>query len=239
MRKDHRPYYLKKLHTRIQDLYVKHFIKPQLSSLGAGFTFMKPWHVKIFGAPIHIGKYATLIASSDNIIRISVWSNSADKGSIHMGNHCMICPGVRIGSAERINIGDNCMIASNSYIADSDWHDIYNRTTMGKTAPVDIADNVWVGEGVIVCKGVSIGENSIVGAGSVVVSDIPPGCISAGNPARIVKRLDPNKKMVTRAHFFENPEKLFQEFDRFDRVLLGKNSLLHWIRHLVLPGKND
>jgi len=239
MRKDHRPYYLKKLHTRIQDLYVKHFIKPQLSSLGAGFTFMKPWHVKIFGTPIHIGKYATLIASSDNIIRISVWSNSADKGSIHMGNHCMICPGVRIGSAERINIGDNCMIASNAYIADSDWHDIYNRTTMGKTAPVDIADNVWVGEGAIVCKGVAIGENSIVGAGSVVVSDIPPGCISAGNPARIVKRLDPNKKMVTRAHFFENPEKLFQEFDRFDRVLLGKNSLLHWIRHLVLPGKND
>ncbi len=239
MRKDHRPYYLKKLHTRNQDLYVKHFIKPQLSSLGAGFTFMKPWHVKIFGTPIHIGKYATLIASSDNIIRISVWSNSADKGSIHMGNHCMICPGVRIGSAERINIGDNCMIASNAYIADSDWHDIYNRTTMGKTAPVDIADNVWVGEGAIVCKGVSIGENSIVGAGSVVVSDIPPGCISAGNPARIVKRLDPNKKMVTRAHFFENPEKLFQEFDRFDRVLLGKNSLLHWRRHLVLPGKND
>ena len=239
MRKDHRPYYLKKLHTRIQDLYVKHFIKPQLSSLGAGFTFMKPWHVKIFGTPIQIGKYASMIASSDNIIRISVWSNSADKGSIHMGNHCMICPGVRIGSAERINIGDNCMIASNSYIADSDWHDIYNRTTMGKTAPVDIADNVWVGEGAIVCKGVSIGENSIVGAGSVVVSDIPPGCISAGNPARIVKRLDPNKKMVTRAHFFENPEKLFQDFDRFDRVLLGKNSLLHWIRHLVLPGKND
>ena len=239
MRKDHRPYYLKKLHTRIQDLYVKHFIKPQLSSLGAGFTFMKPWHIKIFGAPIHIGKYATLIASSDNIIRISVWSNSADKGSIHMGNHCMICPGVRIGSAERINIGDNCMIASNSYIADSDWHDIYNRTKMGKTAPVNIADNVWVGEGAIVCKGVSIGENSIVGAGSVVVSDIPPGCISAGNPARIVKHLDPNKKMVTRAHFFENPEKLFQDFDRFDRVLLGKNSLLHWIRHLVLPGKND
>jgi acetyltransferase-like isoleucine patch superfamily enzyme len=239
MRKDHRPYYLKKLHTRIQGLYVKHFIKPQVSSLGTGFTFMKPWHVKIFGAPIHIGKHATLIASSDNKIRISVWSNSADKGSIHMGNYCMICPGVRIGSAERINIGDNCMIASNAYIADSDWHDIYNRITMGKTAPVDIADNVWVGEGAIICKGVSIGENSIVGAGAVVVNDIPPGCISAGNPARIVKRLDPNEKMVTRAHFFKNPEKLFQDFDRFDRVLLEKNSLFHWIRHLVLPGKND
>ena len=164
---------------------------------------MKPWHIKIFGTPIHIGNYATLIASSDNKVRISVWSNNIDKGSIHMGNYCMICPGARIGSSERINIGDNCMIASNAYIADSDWHDIYNRITMGKTAPVDIADNVWVGEGAIVCKGVSIGENSIVGAGAVVVSDIPPGCISAGNPARIVKRLDPNEKIITRKITFQ------------------------------------
>jgi acetyltransferase-like isoleucine patch superfamily enzyme len=239
VRKDHRPYYLKKLFTQIQNLYVKHFIKPQLSFLGTGFTFMKPWYVKVFGSPIHIGKFATLIASSDNKIRLSVWSNSPDKGSIHIGNYCMICPGVRIGSAEQIRIGDNCMIASNSYIADSDWHDIYNRIEMGKTAPVDIADNVWVGEGAIVCKGVSIGKNSIIGAGAVVVSDIPPNCISAGNPARIVKHLDPNEKMTTRAHFFKNQEKLFQDFDKFDRVLLGKNSLIQWLRHLVFPGKND
>ncbi len=198
---------------------------------------MKPWYIKIFGTPIHIGKCATLIASSDNKIRLSVWSNNAEKGSIHIGNYCMICPGVRIGSAERINIGDNCMIASNSYIADSDWHDIYNRIAMGKTAPVDIEDNVWVGEGAIICKGVSIGENSIIGAGSVVVSDIPPGCISAGNPARIVKRLDPNIKMITRAHFFKNPQKLLQDFDGFDRDLLGKNSLLNWMRHLLFPDK--
>ena len=201
--------------------------------------FMRPWHVKLFGEPIHIGQYVTLIASRDNQIRISVWSNSADKGAIYIGDNCLICPGVRIGSAERIRIGNNCMIASNSYIADSDWHDIYNRISMGKTAPVEIAHNVWVGEGAIICKGVSIGENSIIGAGAVVVNDVPPGCISAGNPARIVKRLDPNEKMITRAHFFQDPEKLFYEFDRFDRMLLEKNSLLHWIRYLILPGKND
>jgi len=200
---------------------------------------MRPWHVKLFGEPIHIGKCATLIASSEKKIRLSVWSNRADKGSIYIGDYCLICPGVRIGSADSIHIGDNCMIASNASIADADWHDIYNRIEMGRTASVDIADNVWIGEGAIVCKGISIGENSIVGAGAVVVSDIPAGCISAGNPARIVKRLDPNKKMITRAHFFKNPEKLFQEFDHFDRALLGNNSLLHWLRHLIFPNKND
>jgi acetyltransferase-like isoleucine patch superfamily enzyme len=239
VRKDHRPYYLKKHYARIQNLYVRHFIEPQLSFLGTGFSFMRPWHVKLFGEPIHIGKFATLIASSEKKIRLSVWSNRADKGLIHIGDYCLICPGVRIGSADSIRIGDNCMIASNSSVADSDWHDIYNRIEMGRTASVDIADNVWIGEGAIICKGVSIGENSIVGAGAVVVSDIPANCISAGNPARIVKRLDPGKKMITRAHFFNNPEKLFQAFDRFDRALLGKNSLLHWLRHLIFPNKND
>ena len=147
---------------------------------------MKPWHVRVFGSPIHIGKFATLIASSDNKIRLSVWSNSPDKGSIHIGNYCMICPGVRIGSAEQIRIGDNCMIASNSYIADSDWHVIYNRIEMGKTAPVSIADNVWVGEGAIVCKGVSIGENSIIGAGAVVTKEVKSYALVVGNPSQQV-----------------------------------------------------
>ena len=218
---------------------MKHVIQPQLSFLGAGFTFMKPWYVKIFGAPIHIGKCATLIASPDNRVRLSVWSDRVDRGHIRMGDYCMICPGVRIGSADGITIGNNCMIASNVYISDSDWHDIYNRIALGKTKPVNIADNVWVGDGAIICKGVSIGKNSIIGAGAVVSKDIPPDCISAGNPAKIIKQLNPNEKMVTRADFFHNPEKLFREFDKFDRVILGKNSLLHWMRHLILPKKND
>jgi len=239
VKKDHRPYCVKKLYTRLQALYVKHYIKPQLSFLGKGFTFMKPWHVKFFGAPIHIGHCATLIAASDNKVRIAVWSENKHKGSIFIGDYCMICPGVRIGSADSIHIGDNCMLASNAYIADSDWHDIYNRISLGKTAPVHIGNNVWIGDSAIICKGVSIGENSIIGAGAVVSKDIPAGCIAAGNPARVVKQLNPDEKLITRAHFFENPKKLFQDLDHFDQVFLGKNSLFHWVRHLIFPGKND
>ena len=239
MRKDHRPYYVKKIYTRFQELYVKHLIKPQLSSLGVGFTFMKPWHVKIFGDTIHIGHYATLIASSDNKIRLSVWSDHTTKGLIRIGDYCLICPGVRIGSADSITIGNNCMLASNAYIADSDWHDIYNRIAMGKTKPVLIADNVWVGDGAVICKGVSIGQNSIIGAGAIVVKDIPPNSIAAGNPAKVIKHLDPKEKMVTRAQFFENPDKLFKDFDEFDRAILGQNSLMHWLRHMVMPRENE
>ena len=55
--------------------------------------------------------------------------------------------------------------------------------------PITLADNVWLGGGVIVCPGVTIGENTVVGAGAVVPRDLPPNVVAVGNPARIVKRI--------------------------------------------------
>ena len=235
MRKDHRPYFIKHLYLRLQKLYGVHFLKPQFASLGRGTTFMKPWHVHIFGGPIHIGEYATLIASPDKKVRISVWPQSPEKGIIHIGNYCMICPGVRISAADEIRIGHSCMFASNAYVTDADWHDLYNRVVTGRTAPVHIADNVWIGDGAIVCKGVSIGENSIVGAGAVVTGDIPANAVAAGNPANVVKRLDPKRAVTTRAHWFNRPEQLFSAFDAYDKAMLKNNCLLDWLRHTLFP----
>ena len=239
MRKDHRPYYLKQFYLRLQKLYGAHFISPQLRSLGRGTTFMKPWHVQIFGDPIDIGDYATIIASSDKKVRISVWPGSPGKGAIHIGNYCMLCPGVRISAADEIRIGNSCMFANSTYITDSDWHDIYNRVITGRTAPVYIADNVWIGDSAIVCKGVTIGENSIVGAGSVVTGDIPANAVAAGNPAKVVKQLDPDRAVTTRAHWFDRPDRLFRAFETYDKEMLKNNSLRDWLRHLLFPTKND
>jgi acetyltransferase-like isoleucine patch superfamily enzyme len=239
LRKDHRPYFIKKLYQRIQNLYAKHYVLPHLDFIGPNYTFMKPWHVKIFGPRIRIGECATIIAESDKKINIAVWSDPEPKGSISIGDYTMICPGARIGSADKINIGNNCMLASYSYITDADWHGIYNRITIGNTASVSLADNVWIGDSSIVCKGVAIGENSIIGAGSVVTGDIPPNCIAAGNPAKIMKQLDPEEKIIKRDCLFSDSEKLFREFDIFDKQRLKKNSVLHWIRYLLYPAKND
>lgn len=63
------------------------------------------------------------------------------------------------------------------------------RAKVEGSAPVTIEDNVWLGGGVIVCPGVTIGEDSVVGAGSVVVRDLPPGVLAVGNPARVVRPL--------------------------------------------------
>jgi maltose O-acetyltransferase len=55
--------------------------------------------------------------------------------------------------------------------------------------PITVADNVWLGGGVILCPGVSIGENTVVGAGAVVVKDLPANVVAVGNPARVVRSL--------------------------------------------------
>ncbi|MFJ8073908.1 sugar O-acetyltransferase [Streptomyces sp. NPDC096176] len=60
-----------------------------------------------------------------------------------------------------------------------------------RAAPITIGDNVWLGGGVIVCPGVAIGANTVVGAGSVVTRDLPPGVLAVGNPARVVRALSP------------------------------------------------
>jgi len=239
LRRDHRPYFIKKVHQRFQEFYVNHFLRPQLEHLGENFTFMRPWYVEIFGAPIEVGNCVNVVASADRRVRLAIWSERKGLGRIRIGDYCLICPGVRVGSAHEITVGHNCMIASNAYITDCDWHDTYNRITMGRTGPVAIHNNVWIADSAIICKGVTIGENSIIGAGAVVVDSIPANCVAAGNPARVVKQLDPKEAFTTRAQFFADPRGLNRAFDQTDKELLRGNTLLHWLRYLGFPKKDD
>lgn len=239
MRKDHRPWTIKRAFIKLEKRYTSHFIQPQLEHLGKGHRFMRPWYVELFGGPIEIGACATVIAASDAKVRLSVWPQATGEGSIRIGGYCLLCPGVRISAASAVSIGDNCMLANGVYITDSDWHDIYNRLAMGQAARVAIGDNVWIGDGAIVCKGVTIGANSIVGAGSVVVRDIPANAVAAGNPARVVKELDTANGFVTRETWFDQAHNLAGEFKAWDQALLKDNTLLGWLRALLFPTKKD
>ena len=237
---DHRPYWLKKLYLRFERRYARHFIAPQLASLGDGYHLMKPWNIRLHGEHIGIGDNVHIVTASDRQVALSTWQFEEHQGHIDIGNHCLLCPGVRIDSASSIKMGDNCMLAAGSYLTDADWHDIYDRTrTVGKTAPIALADNVWVGDGAIVCKGVSIGANSVIGAGSVVTQDIPANVIAAGNPARVVKALDPARTLVTRASIFADRGELQNRNDQIDRYFLTSNTLRHWLRVLLLPRQGD
>jgi len=237
--RDHRPYYIKKAYLKFQKFYAEWFLRPQLTHLGKELTIFQPWNTVIFGGPVRIGDYANIICSSDHKVRLSIWSEEDNVPGITIGDYCLICPGVRVSAANEIKIGDNCMLASGVYITDADWHGIYDRTISGSFATVILEENVWVGDRATICKGVKIGKNSIVGAGAVVVNNVEANTVVAGNPAKVVKHLDTEKKFITRSEWFLNPEGITREIDQLDRHMLHGNTIFDWLRSFVWPKSGD
>ena len=240
MIQDHRPYYIKRFLHHFERWYTDHFISPQLEELGPDHCMMKPWNVKVHGKHIRIKNSVHIVTTPDRKVSLSTWSFDEHQGHINLGDNVLLCPGVRLDSASTINVGDNCMFAAGSYVTDADWHDIYDRSgPVGKTKPITLAENVWVGDGAIVCKGVTIGKNSVIGAGSVVATDIPENSIAAGNPAKVVKQLDPERELVTRSKIFDDVQKLDKDMDEIDRMMLQPNSFIGWIRSKIAPRRGD
>lgn len=101
--------------------------------------------------------------------------------------------GLIAADVARIMIGDDVQIGPNVQLL-TPTHPIDpgpRRAKWEAAEPITIGDNVWLGGGVIVLPGVSIGANTVVGAGAVVVKDLPPYVVAVGNPARVVKDLTP------------------------------------------------
>ena len=107
--------------------------------------------------------------------------------SLTIGKKCGFS-GISIGCAKKITIGDNFRAGANTIITDSDWH--FDDWRTGPDLPIEIGTNVWLGANTIVLKGVSIGDNSIVGAGSVITKSLPSDVMAGGNPARVIKHID-------------------------------------------------
>ena len=197
-------------------------------------------YVDIFGTGINVGNNATFVATSDSNIRLTTWNLGEFDGKIYADDDCLFTPGVRIAAASEIKIGKGCMFANGSYVSDADWHGIYKRAEpVGSTKRVELKDNVWIGDRAVVGKGVTIGENSIVAAGAIVVKDVPDNVIVGGNPAKIIKELAAEKKMVTRMDLFKDPVALEELYDYLDKIDLKKNSLLGWLRSLVIPSNKQ
>lgn len=105
--------------------------------------------------------------------------------------------GATLVAAERIDLGDRVSLGANVVVVDTDFHPLdpvarAEQREGGRHAPVVIEDDAFIGMNTIVLKGVRIGARSVVGAGSVVTSDIPPDVIAAGNPARVIRSLHPS-----------------------------------------------
>jgi len=126
--------------------------------------------------------------------------------NIFIGNNVIVGPNSTFIDNEKIIIGSTVMLAPNLQIYTA-YHPIlpedrYKNITDNKDTPyfntcadpVEIKDGVWIGGGVIILPGVTIGENSIIGAGSVVTKSVPANCIAVGNPCKPIKYFDDVRK---------------------------------------------
>lgn len=145
---------------------------------------------------IYIGDCSTILKNS----RIQTYEyDGQPKPKIKIGNRCYFVHNVSILASSEITIGDDVLIASNVLICDHDHGmnpedaEPYMEQKL-YSEPICIGSNVWIGEQVVICKGCHIGDNSIIGAGSIVTTNVPENTIVVGSPARPIKKWSHEKR---------------------------------------------
>jgi len=138
------------------------------------------------------GKGARLIAGRGVRISPHCVIRVGGSGLLSIGTRTVVGPYTRIHAAAQVRIGARCLISWNCSIFDGIGHRMWlkDQDEAAIEAPIIIGDDVWIGPYSIIMKGVTIGDNCIVGAGSVVRRSMPPDSLAYGNPARVVGKVD-------------------------------------------------
>ena len=114
-----------------------------------------------------------------------------EPNKVKMGKNSIIMNNALLMASGGIEIGDCTMVAAHAKLISND-HDLYDRRIL-TMLPIKIGNHVWVGAGATILKGVTVGDHAIIGGGSIVTKDVPPYAVVVGNPAKVVKYLDPEK----------------------------------------------
>ncbi|HVU07470.1 MAG TPA: acyltransferase [Verrucomicrobiae bacterium] len=112
---------------------------------------------------------------------------------IVIGENNLFSNNIALCAVRNIQIGDNCLIGDSVSVVDADFHEINPATrnrSVGTVKPVKIGNNVWIGSRTMILKGVTIGDNSVIGAMSLVTGEIPANCVAAGVPAKVIRKIE-------------------------------------------------
>ena len=143
-----------------------------------------------------------------------------DYGShIEVGKNFFANYNCTILDVAKVVIGDNCQMAPNVaiYTAGHPVHPAIRNTAYEYGIEVTIGDNVWIGGNAVICPGVHIGSNTVIGAGSVVTKGVPDWVVAAGNPCRVIRKItEEDRKFYFRDRVFdsegwENVQKILAE----------------------------
>lgn len=157
------------------------------------------------GSKINIGNNFTSISLSSRAMATSIFSPTciktlSDSSKILIGNGVGLNGTSITARSKTIKIGDHVMIAANVTIMDSDFHVVFppegRLTNPGYEfdAGIEIGENVWIGTRCTILKGVRIGKNSVIAAGSIVSKSIPENVVAGGIPAKVIRNLETTKK---------------------------------------------
>jgi acetyltransferase-like isoleucine patch superfamily enzyme len=129
------------------------------------------------------------------VLEPTVWITVGDDARIRIGAGTSLNMGVMIAAAGLVEIGDHCMLANGCFVTDANhrfddpdkpvpWQGFTSK------GPTVVGDNVWCGANVVITSGVTVGERCVIGANSVVTTDLPPFSIAAGAPAKVLKTIE-------------------------------------------------
>ena len=148
-------------------------ILKELFGTCSNLTFIEPTFKCDYGFNIHTKGLAVI---NYNCVML-------DTSPIHIGENAFIGPGT-------------CLTCAVHAIDPMEWG-----RGIGNSKPITLEDDVWIGANCTVCGGVTIGQGSIIGAGSVVTKDIPPGVIAVGNPCKVMRKITEEDKLNLKEDF--------------------------------------
>jgi acetyltransferase-like isoleucine patch superfamily enzyme len=153
--------------------------------------------VRLTGLPPVIQRPAGTLLLGDDVSLVAwvtpIFFDVSPGATLAIGDQAWINDGVWFGCTERITIGQRALIGPGVRLFDNAYHDLNDRRRRPPGRPVTIADDVWIASGVTVLPGVTVGRGAVLGAGAVVQDDVAPFTVVAGNPARVVRTLDPER----------------------------------------------
>ena len=149
----------------------------------------------VHGNVLEAFREGRLELGAQSLLEPGVWLTAPGDAQIRIGSGTFLNLGVMVAAVQLVEIGDHCMFANHCFVTDGNhrfedpdkpvpWQGFTSK------GPTRIGDNVWCGAGVVVTSGVTIGERCVIGANSVVTTDLPPFSIAAGAPAKVLRTIE-------------------------------------------------
>ena len=165
-------------------------ISSRLGSCGKGTRFSKVEYLTGH-QHIHVGKNTIFLPH----LFLTAWGEYDDSIKISIGDYCSIGAYCHISAYNKVSIGNHVLIGKWVSIVDNDHGETNKESLMipplerelVSKGPIVIGNHVWIGDKVTILSGVTIGNNSVIAANSVITKDVPPFSVVAGNPGKVIK----------------------------------------------------